>query len=275
MQDGLERVKAYVQKAISQGYPKEHIRAALINAGWGIDVVDSAFADLGKGAEASRLPDLHSAKVRSGIAFKMWAVPAAIAAALFVIFNAYAFFWIGEFSLITLSVGFAGAAALCIGFSFALSAVSYFFDFLDHEIAYRKNLGLAGYFLALTYSFLLLFVNPQKYFWGFFDNLASFDFASGLLAMAILTLMAIVSNNLVMRKIGAHAWRFILRLGYLAYFFLILRAFYMEHEIWQVWILKIDGLPPPRLLISIFALMVIGLRILMEISIKTRVQNKN
>jgi DMSO/TMAO reductase YedYZ heme-binding membrane subunit len=148
--------------------------------------------------------------------------------------------------------------------------MSYYFNFLDHELAYRKNLGLTGYFLALLYSFSLLFINPERYFSGFFENLISYDFILGLGAMGILTLMAVVSNNFVMRKIGAHAWRVILRLGYVAYFLLILRAVVLEGDSWLFWFQSLDNLPPPRLLISIFAVIVIALRVSMEISLRSK-----
>lgn len=264
------RVNSYVRENLARGYSREQIRQALINVGWNIENVNNAFATLDISGGLATSPGSQTADVSSNIAFKMKAVPILVALILLVIFNAYAFFWQSEFSLFTLSVAFAGTAAFCIGFSFALSAMSYYFNFLDHEIAYRKNLGLVGYFLALIYSFLLLFVNPERYFYGFFENLISFDFILGLLAMGILTLMAIVSNNFVMRKIGAHTWRFILRLGYVAYFLLILRAFILEGEEWFLWLQRFDNLPPPRLLVSIFAAFVIVLRMSMEFSMRSK-----
>lgn len=274
MQGGLERVKAYVQKAISRGYPREQIKQALINVGWNINAVNDVFTQIDKNAGGVLPQGGQTANARFSVSFKMWAVPIVIAVLLLVIFNTYAFFWQNEVSLFTLSIGFAGAGALCIGFSFALSGISYYFDFLDHEIAYRKNLGLVGYFLALIYSFLLLFVNPDRYFYGFFENIFSADFILGLSSMAILTLMAIVSDNFVMRKIGAHVWRFILRLGYLAYFLLIVRAVIQDGENWVLWFGRFDNLPPPRFLVSIFAGCVIALRIAMEISMRAKKLNK-
>lgn len=270
MQDDLGRISSYVQDNLARGYSREQIRQALINVGWSVESINNAFAQPGLSRSLQAVPQTVN---KSNIAFKMWAVPMAIAVGLFVIFNIYAYFWQSELSLFTLSVAIAGAAAFCIGFSFALSAMSYYFNFLDREIAYRKNLGLVGYFLALIYSVLLLFVDPDKYFYGFFENLRSADFILGLLSMGILTLMAIVSNNFVMRKIGSHAWRFILRLGYVAYFLLIVRAVIVEGEDWFLWLQRFDNLPPPRLLVSIFAASVIALRVSMEISMRFKRQS--
>lgn len=266
MQDDLGRVYDYIAKNLARGYSREQIRQALINVGWTIGVIDAAFSKVNTGSAETE-------KTRSMVTFKMWAVPIVTALLLLVIFSVYAFFWQSEFSLFTMSVGVAGAAAFLIGFSFGLSGISYYFDFLDREIAYRKNLGLVGYFMALAYSVLLLFVDPEKYFYGFFNNLPSFDFILGLSAMGILTLMAIVSNNFVMRKIGAYNWRFILRLGYVAYLMLILRAVIMEGQDWFLWLQRFDSLPPPRLIVSLFAISVIMLRISMEISIRNKKRN--
>ena len=266
MQEDLDKVKNYIQQNLARGYSREQIRQTLINVGWNIQVVNTA---LDEAAGDTVNLDLKT-PAGSSIALKMRVVPILVGMVMLAIFNVYAFFWQSELSLFTLSVGFAGAAAFCIGFSFALSAMSYYFNFLDRDIAYRKNLGLVGYYLALVYSVLLLFVNPERYFWGFFKNLMSADFLLGLTSMGILTLMAIVSNNFIMRKIGAHAWRFILRLGYLAYFLLIVRAFVLEGDDWFMWLQRFDNLPPPRLLVSIFAAAVIILRISMEISMRRK-----
>lgn len=273
MEGDLVRVSSYIRENLARGYSKEQIRQALINVGWNIETVGKAFAYLDESGELVTSAGPQTAVSSSNVAFKMKAVPILVALILLVIFNVYAFFLQNEFSIFTLSVGFAAAAAFCIGFSFALSGMSYYFNFLDREIAYRKNLGLVGYFLALIYSFLLLIVNPERYFFGFFENILSADFILGLLAMGILSLMAIVSNNFVMRKIGAHAWRFILRLGYFAYFLLILRAVILEGEDWFSWLQRFDSLPPPRLLVSIFAAFVIALRISMEFSMRSKRRN--
>lgn len=268
MQDDLGPVTAYIRENFRRGYSEDHIKQTLIAAGWRIDIIIRAFSELKNESGVSWGVTPDAKKIKSAIALKMWQVPIIIAAFLFIIFNIYEFFRTGQLIFATLSAAIAATAAVCIGFSFALSGMSYYFNFLDHELAYRKNLGLTGYFLALIYSFSLLFIDPGRYFSGFFENLRSGDFILGLSAMGILTLMAVVSNNFVMRKIGAHAWRFVLRLGYFAYFLLIIRAVILEGDSWYLWIQKLNNLPPPRLLVSVFAVCVIALRISMEISMR-------
>lgn len=160
-----------------------------------------------------------------------------------------------------LSKAVAGTGGFLIGFSFILSSMCYYFDFLDKKIGYRKFLGVTGYYFALTYAILLLFVNPNRYFYGFFENLATPDFILGLTALAILTIMAAVSNNKAMLAIGPKRWRTILRFGYIAYGLLVLRAFFVDGEQWIAWVATMDQVPPPRLVLTVFACIVIGLRI--------------
>ena len=80
--------------------------------------------------------------------------------------------------------------------------------------------------------------------------------------MAILTFTALISNNWGIKKLGRN-WRRLMRLGYLAYALLIARAIVIEWDLWSLWRETGKGIPPPRLLVSIFALLVILFRGLM------------
>lgn len=151
----------------------------------------------------------------------------------------------------------AGTSGFLLAYSLFLSTVGYYFNFLDSKVIYRKYLGLMGYYFALLYSVMLLFVNPERYFYGFFENFWSADFVLGLSAMAILTVMALISNNRALKLLGPARWRSILRLGYLAFFFLVVRAIILEGDLWQSWLAAGSGLPPVRLLLSVVAIFVI------------------
>ena len=68
-------------------------------------------------------------------------------------------------------------------------------------------------------------------------------------------------------------WRQLLRLGYLAFFLLVVRAILNQAlpvgadgipEMWLVYLDNPDHLPPPRLLFSLVALTVIAFRLLVE-----------
>jgi hypothetical protein len=193
---------------------------------------------------------------------KMWRVSWLLAFGIFDLFLVYVFFLDGSLSILSSwSKAVAGTSAVLLGMSLSLSSFGYYFDFLDKHILYRKYLGLTGFWLALLYSVILLFVNPARYFYGFFDNLGTADFVLGLSAMAIFTLMALVSNNRAMQWIGPALWRQILGLGYVAYALLVIRALFIEGDQWIKWWEVGSGLPPARLVISVLAVAVLLFRL--------------
>lgn len=204
---------------------------------------------------------------------KMWGGSLRVALGVYLFFVLYIFSYDQGFTLFSLAKTFAGTANILLACSFALSSMGYFFDFLDSKIAYRKYLGLLGYFSAMVYTVLLLFVRPERYFYGFLDNFWSSDILLGLTAMAILTVMALISNEMAMRWIGPQRWRMALRFGYFAFFLLVLRAILNQStligadtvpEMWATYLSHPETLPPPRLLFSGVAMSVIFLRLGVE-----------
>lgn len=179
----------------------------------------------------------------------------------------------GNISLLSFATATAASAAICIGFSFALSGFAYFFDFLDTKIAYRKYLGLVGFWLALAYSALLVGVAPEKYAHGLPTHFFSADVLLGISAMALLTYMALISNQWAMKWLGALRWRKHLRIGYLAYALLVARAVVVEKQLWLDWLQSSGELPPPRLLVTIFAVSVVCLRAFVLVSSWRRKKN--
>lgn len=172
-------------------------------------------------------------------------------------FTGYVFLLEGLLSLLSWSKVIAGTSGFLLAYSLSLSTLGYYFNFLDSKVIYRKYLGLMGYYFALLYSVMLLFVSPDRYFYGFFENFWSADFVLGLTAMAIFTVMAFISNNQALKLLGPGRWRAILRLGYLAFFLLVLRAIILEGDLWHAWIRGGEGLPPVRLVLSVVAMFVI------------------
>ena len=180
----------------------------------------------------------------------------------------YGFFYAGQLAFAQFSEALAATGGFLIGSSFALSGMSYFFNFLDSDLRYRKYIGVCGYFFALAYSITLLIRFPEKYDLFHPVFLLEAETVFGLVAMGILTLMAIVSANSVMKLLGPIVWRKILHTGYFAYLLLIVRAYLVEHEVWSRWFSMFDTLPPPRLLLTIFAIGVLLLRFCMELSLR-------
>jgi len=153
-----------------------------------------------------------------------------------------------------------------IGISFSLTSTSYYFDFLDHFFSYRKYLGVVGYLYSLIYSLSLPWLYPHKYLYGFPQAIKTWEVKLGLIAMSIFTFMTIISNRWGINKLGPKNWRRALRTGYLAYSLLIIRAVILEWNGWVNWWSNLNRLPPPRLVLSVFALTVISFRLSMLIS---------
>ena len=266
MDDRYGQLTNYIRSCLTRGLKVDQICQSLLLHGWRQEVIDAALSEAQK-INTEPVEANQKADVKKKALFEFWRWPLTLSLAAFLFFNIYAVVYFGKFSILSVSTALSGAAAICIGTSFALSGISYYFNFLDRMLASRRNFGLTGYFLALSHAISLLFVDKNRYYFGFFKNLDSADFALGLGAMAILSLMAAISNNWSQRRLGGHRAHFILRFGYLAYFLLIVRAFVLENSIWSNWIAHLNSLPPPKLVVTIFASCVILLRIMLEISL--------
>ncbi len=247
-------LQSYIDHCTQKGISKEKIKESLVKAGWKEDTVQSAL-------------NVSTPQTKHSINLKMWTMPICLALILLAFTNTYNFLYFGAFTTKSMVEATAGAAAFFIGISFSLSSMSYYFNFLDNKLAYRKEIGLIGYYLAVIYSVLLALTNQDKYVTGFAANLISWDFILGLSAMTILTAMALVSVNKIMIMVTPTVARKILRFGYVAYFLLIVRAVILEQETWLKWFANMDSVPPARILVSAFATFVIILRITMAISI--------
>lgn len=157
--------------------------------------------------------------------------------------------------------------AILISSSFALSGFSYYFNFLDNKLGYRKYLGVVGFFYALAYSIMLVFVYPQKYGIGLVQRINEPEVILGLAAMAIFVGMIVISNvKFINQALGVKRWRQGLRLGYIGMILLAIRAYLNQGDVWLAWANKIDSLPPPSLVMTTIVLLVIILRASMIIS---------
>ena len=84
---------------------------------------------------------------------------------------------------LVLSNALAISSALLIVASFALSGFSYYFDFLDSKLGYRKYLGVVGFYHALLYAITLVLMYPEKYGWGLMSRMTKPEVMLGLAAM--------------------------------------------------------------------------------------------
>lgn len=199
--------------------------------------------------------------IHESVGLRLWRQSIALALLLFVYSLSYALLYVGTFSLVPLATAFAMTGGLLIGLSFALSGICFYTNIIDSAIMYRKYFGILGWCFALLYSVMLVFLYPDLYGYGLFTRLGTPEVWLGLTAMGILTVMTLVSNTAMMRHLGGSRWKFIMHLGYGAYALLIARAVLLEGSSWLRWLEALRGLPPPRLLLSIYAAAVIALRI--------------
>ena len=197
---------------------------------------------------------------------QMWKISIIMAVMILSVLLIYTGVYNHSLSLLAISQAVAGTAAVMIGISFAQGGLVYYFQVFPNKLHYRKYIGLVGFWLAYVYSLILLVLDPDRYFFGFFHNLFTLDFIFGLGAMTILAFMAIISLDGVRIKLGK-SWRSYFQLGYLAFIFLIVRGIILESDIWLEWLANPNGLLPPRLLVSIIAVSVILLRISLMISL--------
>jgi DMSO/TMAO reductase YedYZ heme-binding membrane subunit len=199
----------------------------------------------------------------------MWVKTDIFGCAVFLIGLGYMYLYRGTIDTTVLSENLAFTGGILIGLSFALSGITFFYNFLDSKLKYRKYIGLLGYYFAVAYTVTLILRFPDRYWFQLASSFFTFEVQLGIAAMAILTFMAVISQNWAALRLGRH-WRPLLRLGYLAYALLIIRAVIVEGAGWQLWAEKFETVPPPRLLLTLYALLVIALRLILEIALQKK-----
>lgn len=201
------------------------------------------------------------------IVHTLWIHSILFATIIYVVLAEYIFIQKGDLNIFFLNEAVGGTASIMIGLSFAFSGFCYYFDFLDTKIAYRKYFGLVGFWCAFLYTIVLSLLYPQKYIFGLSHHVWSVDILFGGIALMIFAVMAIVSTRSIMMRLGVHNWRRILRLGYLAFVLLIIRAVVVEGETWRLWFANPITLPPLRMIHTLFAFLVLlfrGSMVIME-----------
>lgn len=210
---------------------------------------------------------------RAAMTKKLWLYSIFVMLGIMAFFFYYVSILDGPFTLVSFAKVMAGTANFLFAASLSLSSLGYFFNFLDSKVVYRKYFGLLGYFAALIYALLLPVLRPERYFFGLPEYFWTSDVLLGLSAMGIFTGMALISNDRAMLAIGPVRWRSLLRLGYVAFFLLVVRAVMNESnpigadpkpEYWMAYLQSFDTLPPTRLLFSFVAMTVIFSRLAVE-----------
>lgn len=171
----------------------------------------------------------------------------------------------------TLNKATADTATLLIGLSMIASGLAYFFNFADRLVIYRKHVGVIGFFFAvwhmiLSWSALLNLLKIETWESGKMGPALT-----GLIALVIFAVMALISNQLSTRLLGTKLWRGILRFGYVALALVIAHVFLLKSARWLTWYEGGMSTPPAlSLVVTIFALLVILVRLLLWFSLMRR-----
>jgi len=188
----------------------------------------------------------------------------ALSSGWFVIFLLYRWAYDGTLTLDGIHGAFSGTACILIGMSLGLSSTVHFLRLPRRYLTYRRVLGITGYLHALTYTIVLFLRSKEQYLADFPAYLLTVPAMLGFFSMAILTLMALSSNNAAVTLFGVRYWKKIMRLGYAAYAALVIRAAWTDGDDWFAWLASPAGLPPPRLVLSVFASICIVARLAMS-----------
>lgn len=161
----------------------------------------------------------------------------------------------GAWSIFFLSV-LAGTSGILLAMSFSLSSFSYYFDFLDSSLVYRKYLGLMGYFFALAYASVAVYQNPRANL-----NFGDITVILGATAMMILTVMALISNQKAVQLLGGKLWKNILGLGYIAYALLVIRGILLDAPLWSQWLADLSAPFTVRMFLTLLGIAVLLFRV--------------
>lgn len=186
-----------------------------------------------------------------------WKAALVLSGGLWLALLIYGFVYSHEMSATVIVKAIAGAGGFTIGISFGLGPAVRYFHVPQSFLKYRREIGITGYLFALIYAVLQVLMFPGLYFDAFPKQLLTTPSLLGIFAMTVLTIMTVLSNDYSVERLGYKPWKFVMRMGYVAYAALIFRAYLMEGDVWFDWLGMPHGLAPPRLVLSVFASFVV------------------
>jgi DMSO/TMAO reductase YedYZ heme-binding membrane subunit len=175
--------------------------------------------------------------------------------------------------------------------SFALSGLTYFWDFVDTKIVYRKHLGVVGLAYGFVHGGISLGFYLYDYFvrdvlllgsdfnvgtvWIYFGLPVSnwVAFISAIIAIVYFMLMASISNRYGPLVLGGQLWRKVLRFGYFAMFLIFIHESIKNYTSWGSWYTNIfvggTLIPPLSLISGVILIAIFILRGSLELSVRT------
>jgi hypothetical protein len=168
----------------------------------------------------------------------------------------------------------AGIAGFLFASSLSASILYYYIGWPQMQWGYQKQLGILAFWLAFLYCVQLLYIKPEIYLYGFWDNLLTPNFVYGLSAMIIFGLMVLLNSHVARKYVAWEIVKFVLGLGFVGYALLVLRAVYLEWPIWQTWFVHMDTLPTTRFMLSVLAMLVLLARLSIPLHAALRKKNQ-
>lgn len=135
----------------------------------------------------------------------------------------------------------AGVGMTLLAVTFLLGPLARYFDRWDHLLAYRKEIGIVGGFLALFHGVVSYFLLPKKFPQEWFD-FSSIEFGAGLVGALLLVILFVMSWKSVIAKFSGPRWWMFQRWGLrLVIIATLLHVFAMKWAGWVKWIKQGGG----------------------------------
>lgn len=174
-----------------------------------------------------------------------------------------------QFPLYISNKAFAMSATIIIGLSYVLGPLARFFPrvFVQH-LDLRKYLGITGFGVAAIHAIISLLLFDKAYYPRFFMESGKLTLAGessmlfGVLAFMVFSVICLTSLPSIEEKMHPEQWKYVQRLGYIAYIFVLLHVAIMGYRGWfrpDAWEY---GMASITLITALFIIFVLLMRIL-------------
>lgn len=167
-------------------------------------------------------------------------------------------------------------ATIFIGLSFLLGPLAHFWPKrFEHKLYLRKYLGVYGFGIAALHGVMSLMLFGAAYYPRYFDTVTGkmtlggeSAVLFGILAFIIFSAIAVTSLPSVEEKMQPEQWKSVQRLGYIAFFFVLLHVGILGYKGWMNPESYSFGLISISLITALFIILVFVLRTIVAISPK-------
>lgn len=131
-------------------------------------------------------------------------------------------------------------ATLLIGLSFLLGPFTHFWPKkFENQLYLQKYLGVFGFGIAALHAIMSLMIFSPSYYPRYFDTVigkmtlgGESAVLFGILAFFVFSVITVTSLPSVEEKMHPTQWKFVQRLGYLAFFFVLLHVAVLGYKGW-------------------------------------------